>query len=389
MEKALEKPNRTRFSSGPCAKYPDWNVDFLKENLHLLGRSHRSKEVQALINNVNDVSTDILDLPEGYKMAIIAGSDTGAFECAMWNMLGQRPLDIIFFESFGKDWYKDVTGQLHLDNIREFSADFGKFPDIKNVNFDNDVVFTLNGTTSGVCFDHLDYIPDDREGLTFCDATSAIYSVPIDFSKLDVITYSWQKSLGGEAQHGVLILSPRAIERLNNFHPTRPIPKIYQIQNGKQFNAKVFDGSVINTTSTICLLDAFSVLNWIKEKGGANAMFDRVNDNYQTISRAIDDSDNFENLCLEKQYQSKTSVCFTIKQPWFKESSIAKQQEFINKMAKILETEQVAFDIKGYKSAPPSFRVWCGLTIESADLEKLFNWFEHAYNIANKENEKR
>ena len=380
----MQKPINNKFSSGPCSKYPGWNTDYLKENLHLLGRSHRSKEVQALINDVNNLSADLLGLPKDYKIAIIAGSDTGAFEAAMWNMLGAKPLDIIFFESFGKDWYKDVTQQLHLENIREFSADFGKFPDIKDVNFNNDVVFTLNGTTSGVCFDHLDYIPDDREGLTFCDATSAIYSIPIDFSKLDVTSYSWQKSLGGEAQHGVLILSPRAIERLNNFHPKRPIPKIYQLQNGKEFNAKVFDGSVINTTSTICLLDAFSVLSWIKNKGGANAMFERVNKNYQVISNAIDNSANFENLCLEKEYQSKTSVCFTIKQPWFKEASIEKQKEIINQIAKFLETEQVAFDIKGYKSAPPSFRVWCGLTIESEDLEKLFNWFEHAYEIANK-----
>lgn len=378
----MQKPNSNKFSSGPCTKYPGWNVDFIKNNQHLLGRSHRSKEVQTLINDVNDLSADLLKLPKGYKIAIIGGSDTGAFECAMWNMLGQRPLDIIHFESFGKDWYKDVTQQLCLDNIREFTADFGKFPDISDVNFDNDVVFTLNGTTSGVCFDHLNYIDDNRQGLTFCDATSAIYSIPIDFSKLDVITYSWQKSLGGEAQHGVLILSPRAIERLNNFHPKRPIPKIYQIQNGKTFNEKVFSGSVINTTSTICLLDALSVLTWIKDRGGVNAMYERVNHNYQTISNAIDNSDNFENLCQEKQYQSKTSVCFTIKHDWFKESSVQKQQELVNEMVKFLETQQVAFDIKGYKSAPPSFRVWCGLTIQSTDLEILFNWFEHAYDIA-------
>lgn len=378
----MQKPNSNKFSSGPCAKYPSWNVDFIKKNQHLLGRSHRSKEVQTLINDVNDLSADLLKLPKGYKIAIIAGSDTGAFECAMWNMLGQRPLDIIHFESFGKDWYKDVTQQLCLDNIREFTADFGKFPDISDVNFDNDVVFTLNGTTSGVCFDHLNYIDDNRQGLTFCDATSAIYSIPIDFSKLDVITYSWQKSLGGEAQHGVLILSPRAIERLNNFHPKRPIPKIYQIQNGKTFNEKVFSGSVINTTSTICLLDALSVLTWIKDNGGVDAMYERVNNNYKTISDAIDNSDNFENLCQDKQYQSKTSVCFTIKHDWFKESSVQKQQELVNEMVKFLETQQVAFDIKGYKSAPPSFRVWCGLTIQSTDLEILFNWFEHAYDIA-------
>lgn len=378
----MKKPNNNKFSSGPCSKYPDWNSNFLNENLHLLGRSHRCKEVQTLINNVNELSANILNLPKDYKIAIIAGSDTGAFECAMWNMLGLKPVDIIFFESFGKDWQKDITQQLRLDNVRQFSADFGQFPDISDVNFDNDVVFTLNGTTSGVCFDNLDYIPDDRKGLTFCDATSAIYSIPIDFSKLDITTYSWQKSLGGEAQHGVLILSPRAIERLNNFAPNRPIPKIYQIQNGKKFNDKVFAGSVINTTSTICILDALSVLTWIKNKGGAAAMFERTNNNYQIMSQAIDNSNNFENLCLDKKHQSKTSICFSIKHSWFKESPIEDRQKFINEIVNFLESEKVAFDIKGYKSAPPSFRVWCGLTIESDDLTKLFNWFEHAYKIA-------
>lgn len=378
----MQKPSNNKFSSGPCTKYPDWNLDLIKENLHLLGRSHRSKEVLALINEVNNLSAEILQLPKDYKIAIIGGSDTGAFECAMWNMLGQRPLDIIFFESFGKDWYKNATNQLRLENVREFSADFGKFPDISEVNFDNDVVFTFNGTTSGVCFDNLDCVPDNRKGLTLCDATSAIYSVDIDFSKLDVVTYSWQKSLGGEAQHGVLILSPRAIERLNNFHPQRPIPKIYQIKNDKQFNQKIFEGSVINTTSTLCLLDALSVLKWIKNNGGGEAMLKKVAENYQVVSQAIESSDNFENLCLEKKYQSKTSFCFTIKHAWFKELPLEKQQALINEIAKILETNEVAFDIKGYKSAPPSFRVWCGLTIESADLKILFNWFEHAYQIA-------
>ncbi|MBL6665137.1 MAG: phosphoserine transaminase [Rickettsiales bacterium] len=378
----MQKPNNNRFSSGPCSKYPGWNGVFVQENVHLLGRSHRCKEVQALINDVNELSAELLKLPKDYKIAIIGGSDTGAFESAMWNMLGQRPVDLIYFEAFGKDWYRDVTKQLRLDNVREFSAPFGEFPDISDVNFDNDVVFTLNGTTSGVCFDHLDYIPDDRSGLTLCDATSAIYSIDIDFSKLDVITYSWQKSLGGEAQHGVMIVSPRAIERLNDYHPSRPIPKIYQIQDGESFNEKVFTGSVINTTSTICLLDAFNVLNWIKDNGGSDAMFARVAENFRVASSAIDNSSNFENLCLEKKYQSKTSVCFRIKHQWFKDLSNEEQKKIVNEIVSILEKEEVAFDVKGYKSAPPSFRVWCGLTIESEDLKHLFNWFESAYDIA-------
>jgi len=381
MTKPIAKPQSNKFSSGPCAKRPGWNAEFLNKT-DLLGRSHRSKEALNLINEVNALSLKFLDVPKDYKIAIIAASDTGAFECAMWNMLGERPVDVIYFEAFGAEWYKAITEQLRLPDVRKFSADFGKIPDLAAVNFDNDVVFTLNGTTSGVCINDLDFIPDNRKGLTFCDATSAAFSMPIDFNKLDITTYSWQKSLGGEAQHGVLILSPRAVERIEKYTPNWPLPKIYQLKKKGAFQANVFEGSVINTPSMSCILDAQDVLSWIDQNGGIKAMYERVNNNFSAISHFLKTSQNFENLCADEKYQSRTSVCFTISQIWFKELPQDQQRMIIDKVAAILQAEKVAFDIKGYNSAPPSFRVWCGLTVESEDIKNLCNWFEYAYEAA-------
>ncbi len=375
------KPISNKFSSGPCAKRPNWNAEFLNQS-DLLGRSHRSKEALKLIQEVNFLSAKFLNLAQGYKIAIIAASDTGAFEAAMWNMLGERGVDVIYFEAFGAEWYKAITEQLCLSDVKKFAADFGQVPDISEVDFDRDVVFTLNGTTSGVCFNDLSFIPQNRKGLTFCDATSAAFSMPIDFSKLDVTTYSWQKSLGGEAQHGVLILSPRAIERITNYTPNWPLPKIYQLKKKGEFNSAVFDGSVINTPSIACILDAFDVLNWIEKNGGIEAMYGRVNENFAAITEFLANSINFENLCADEKFQSRTSVCFRPSQPWFKEMSESEQRKFIDKIAAILESEKVAFDIKGYNSAPPSFRVWCGLTVESNDIKKLCKWFEYAYKLS-------
>ncbi|MES2961960.1 MAG: phosphoserine transaminase [Pseudomonadota bacterium] len=383
MSKPIAKPQSNKFSSGPCAKRPGWNAEFLNKT-DLLGRSHRSKEALKLINEVNALSLKFLNVPKDYKIALIAASDTGAFECAMWNMLGELPVDVIYFEAFGAEWYKGITEQLRLPNVRKFSADFGKFPDLSTVDFDNDIVFTLNGTTSGVCINDLDFIPNDRKGLTFCDATSAAFSMPIDFSKLDITTYSWQKSLGGEAQHGVLILSPRAVERIEKYTPTWPLPKIYQLKKKGVFQANVFEGSVINTPSMACILDAQDVLSWIEQNGGIAAMYERVNNNFSAISHFLKTSENFENLCAEEKYQSRTSVCFTIAQSWFKELPQDQQRAFIDKVAVILQAEKVAFDIKGYNSAPPSFRIWCGLTVEAEDVRKLCEWFEYAYEEARK-----
>ena len=378
MTKPNTKPTTNKFSSGPCAKRPNWNADFLNQT-ELLGRSHRSKEVLKVINEVNALSLEFLNVPQDYKIAIIAASDTGAFECAMWNMLGERPVDVVYFEAFGAEWYKDITEQLRLNDVTKLSADFGQIPDLSKINFDHDVVFTLNGTTSGVCINDLEFIPENRKGLTFCDATSAAFSMPIDFSKLDVATYSWQKSLGGEGQHGILILSPRAVARIEKYTPNWPLPKIYQLKKKGLFQENVFAGSVINTPSIACILDALDALTWIKESGGIAAMYKRVNNNFAAISQFLQNSKNYENLCADEKYQSRTSVCFTISQSWFKESTIDQQKVFIDKIAAILQSEKVAFDIKGYNSAPPSFRVWCGLTAEASDIKKLGDWFEYAY----------
>lgn len=381
IEKPKNKPLINKFSSGPCTKRPGWNAEFLNQS-PLLGRSHRSKEVMKLINEINDTSLDLLNVPKDYKIAIIAASDTGAFECAMWNLLGEKGVDVMYFEAFGQEWHKDITEQLRLTDVRKFSAPFGEFPDISKLDFERDLVFTLNGTTSGVCIHDLGFIPNDRKGLTFCDATSAAFSIPIDFSKLDITTYSWQKSLGGEAQHGVLILSPRALDRLEKYTPTWPLPKIFQLKKQGKIQFGIFEGSVINTPSIACLLDAKDALDWIKENGGIKAMYIRVEQNFVAISNFLNNSNNFENLCLKSNYQSYTSVCFTISQKWFKESSTEQQKSFIEKITLILERENVAFDIKGYNSAPASFRIWCGLTAEVEDIKNLCNWFEYAYELA-------
>ena len=383
MTKPSEKTKSNKFSSGPCSKRSGWNSSFMEES-GLLGRSHRSKEVLNLINAVTGKSLELLNVPNGYKIAIISASDTGAFECAMWNLLGPKGIDVIHFEAFGHEWYKDITEQLKLKDVREFSAPFGQLPQINNVDFNRDVVFTLNGTTSGVCLNSLDFIPQNRHGLTLCDATSAVFSIPIDFTKLDVTTYSWQKSLGGEAQHGVMIFSPRAIERLESYSPIWPMPKIFQLKKGEKVLYNTFEGSVINTPSVMCILDVHNTICWIEKQGGAVSMQKKVAENYEVISKFIENSPYFENLCKELYNRSKTSVCFTISELWFKECNENEQRSFINKIASILEEEEVAFDIKGYNSAPPSFRVWCGLTVEKSDIEILCKWFEYAYETAKK-----
>ena len=378
MTNNMTKPKNKNFGSGPCAKRPGWNGDFLLKS-NLLGRSHRSKEVMDLILDVESKTRKLLNLPDDYYVAIMPASDTGAFEAAMWNMLGQRAIDVIHQESFSKGWYVDIIEQLKLKNIREFAADFGKVPDVKNVNFDNDVIFTLNGTTSGVCFNDLSFIPTKRDGLVFCDATSAAFAMPIDFSKVDVFTYSWQKALGGEAQHGVLVLSPKAAERLNSYAPQIPIPKIFQIAKNGKFSQKVFQGSVINTPSVMCILDIQDTLNWLESIGGRQEGFDRVEKNCSIMFDFLENSKYFKNLCDEEQFRSKTSVCFTCKQNWFVKLDKISQQNFIDKVCAFLAKNQIAYDIKGYSEAPPSFRVWCGITIETDDLKHLCNWLNYAY----------
>lgn len=376
-KKPRSKPKNRCFGSGPCSKRPNWNEKILKNAP--VGRSHRSTYCLDIIKDVLKKSREILDIPNDYKMGIIGGSDTGAFECAVWNLLGERGVDVVYFEEFGRHWRNDIIDQLKINDTREFRAEFGKIPDISNLDFNRDVVFTLNGTTSGVCFHNLNFIPNDRSGLVFCDATSAVFSIPIDFSKIDILTYSWQKSLGGEAQHGILVLSPRAIERLEKFNPERPIPRLFQIKKNGKIIEDVFNGSTINTPSMLCIYDALDSLNWCKKYGGIEKMYKIVNDNYLTLSSFIDSKSWIKNLCEERKFQSKTSVCFTINSEEFNKLDDLNKKQKINEIYQFISKEKVGFDFVNHKAAPPSFRIWCGPTVNKKDIEILCNWIEYGY----------
>ncbi len=370
------KPKNTCFGSGPCSKRPGFTVNILKDAP--LGRSHRSAESLKLIREVIEKSVNLLNLPTDYKIAIMPASDTGAFEAAMWNMLGYKEVDVIFFEEFGKNWRNDIINELKIPNTREFKADFGKAPDLTNLDFSHDIVFTLNGTTSGVCFHNLDFIPSQRTGLVFCDATSAVFSIPIDFLKLDVITYSWQKSIGGEAQHGILILSPKAIDRLNTFQPLWPIPKIFQIKKNGKLDEEVFNGSTINTPSMLCIYDALDGMKWLENIGQKN-IYKIVNDNYTALANFIEETSWLTNMCHDEKYRSKTSVCFTINDLKFNSMLDADKKARIKSIAEIISQNNAGFDIINHKSAPASFRVWCGPTVQKNDILALCKWIDYAY----------
>lgn len=369
------------FSSGPCAKRPNWSVDVLR-NAHV-GRSHRSQECQHQIRDLLNKTRNILNIPNDYVIGITPASDTGAVEMALWNLLGSRIVDIIHFEEFGKTWFNDISQQLKLEN-RVFSADYGKCPDISTVNFDHDVVFTSNGTTSGVCIHNYDFIPNKRNGLVICDATSSIFSIPMNIIKFDVLTYSWQKSLGGEGQHGVIIMSPAAIKRLEEYRPTWPMPKILNLRNKTGVNMEFFNGSTINTPSMIAIADALDGLNWIESIGGLEVAYERVNANAKIIHSFIEKSDFLSNLCENQNFYSKTSICFQITSKWFLNMNNETQKIVINEIAKYLSDNNIGYDIINHKTAPNSFRIWCGPTIEKEDLEILIEWFEYAYNITSK-----
>lgn len=374
--KPNNKPNNPCFSSGPCSKRPEWTSDVLK-NIKL-GRSHRSASCLTVIREVIEKSKQLLDLPKGYRLGIFGGSDTGAFELAMWNFLGSRGVDIIYQEHFGKVWHTDALNQLKLD-VRTFAADFGKVPDTSQISPERDLVFTLNGTTSGVCFHNLDFISNNRKGLTLCDATSIVYSIPIDFTKLDITTYSWQKSLGGEAQHGIVILSPRAVKHLKEYTPTWPIPKLFQIAKNGELIEEIFEGSTINTPSMMCIHDCLDSLNWALSIGGKDTLFQRVQKNFKTLSHFISKTSWLENLCNNTEFQSPTSVCFTINAAEFKAKAEDEQRAIIKKIVGIVSAENAGFDFANHKAAPPSFRVWCGPTVESQDIEALCEWIDYAY----------
>ena len=377
IKKPTSKPKNSNFSSGPCAKRPGWNINLLKNSP--VGRSHRSKECKNKLKEAIDKSKQVLNLPSSYSLAIMAGSNTGALESALWSLLGDKGVDVLAWENFGKDWVIDILEQLKIENITTHKADYGCLPDLKKVNFKNDVVFTWNGTTSGVRVPNGDWIPDDREGLTICDATSGIFSMDIDFNKLDVITWSWQKVLGGEAAHGMLALSPRAIKRLETYTPKWPIPKLFRIANKKKLVKGIFEGSTINTPSMICVEDVLDSLNWVASVGGTPELIKISNENLKIVEDWVNKSKWVKFMNDNKNTRSSTSITLVIKDEWFKKFKEDEQKDFIKKLVSKLDSEGVAKDINGYPKAPPSLRLWGGATVQNNDMRTLLPWIDWAY----------
>jgi len=371
------KPNVPYFSSGPCAKHPGWSVNQLANAC--LGRSHRSTDGKAKLAEVIERSKKILGVPADYRLGIVPASDTGAVEMAMWSLLGQRPLDILAWESFGQEWVKDVVDELKLPDTRLLKAPYGSLPDLDEVDFSHDVVFLWNGTTSGVRVANGDWIPADRQGLTICDATSAVYAMEVPWDKLDVVTYSWQKVLGGEAQHGVIVLSPRAVERLESYQPAWPLPKLFRMtQKGKLIEG-IFQGDTINTPSMLCVEDAIDSLIWAENVGGLPGLITRSEANLAAIAKWVEQSDWAAFLAEKPENRSCTSICLKITDTWFTGLSAEEQAKCAKKLAKLLEQQAVAFDVASYRSAPPGLRIWGGATVETADIEALLPWLDWAY----------
>jgi phosphoserine aminotransferase len=371
------RPSSPNFSSGPCAKRPGWSVDQLKDAA--LGRSHRSKIGKAKLGEVLDRSRKLLGLPADYRIGIVPASDTGAVEMSLWSLLGSRPVEMLAWESFGSDWITDVVKQLKLPDVKSTTADYGKLPDLAKVDFNRDVVFTWNGTTSGVRVPDGSWIPDDRQGLTICDATSAAFAMRLPWDKLDVVTWSWQKVLGGEGAHGMLVLSPRAVARLESTTPPWPMPKIFRMTKGGKLDEAIFKGDTINTPSMLAVEDAIDGLRWAESVGGVDGLVKRSEANLSAIARWVGQTPWVDFLAEQPETRSCTSICLKIVDPWFTAQPEEAQAEIAKKLASSLEAEKVAFDIAAYRSAPPGLRIWGGATVENADIAALLPWLDWAY----------
>ncbi|NJL63564.1 MAG: phosphoserine transaminase [Methylacidiphilales bacterium] len=371
------KPQIPHFSSGPCAKRPGWSVSNLSNAC--VGRSHRSAAGKAKLIEVIELSKKILGIPANYRLGIVPASDTGAVEMAMWSLLGKLPVDILAWESFGQEWVTDVTSELKLSDVNLMKAGYGALPDLNQVDFSHDVVFLWNGTTSGVRVPNGDWIPDNREGLTICDGTSAVFAMDVPWEKLDVVTYSWQKVLGGEAQHGVVVLSPRAVERLETYQPPRPLPKLFRMTSKGKLIEGIFKGDTINTPSMLCVEDALDGLKWAESIGGLAGLINRSEANLAALVKWVEKSDWAAFLAESTETRSCTSICLKIVDGWFVGLSSDKQADFAKKLAKLLEKQDVAFDIAAYRSAPPGLRIWGGATVETADIEALLPWLDWAF----------
>ncbi|HEY8594608.1 MAG TPA: phosphoserine transaminase [Devosiaceae bacterium] len=371
------KPANPNFSSGPCSKRPGWTLEALSGAL--VGRSHRAKPAKARIQHAIELTRELLEVPQDYLVGIVPASDTGAVEMALWSMLGARGVDMLAWESFGSGWVTDVIKQLKLDDVRTLTAPYGELPDLSQVDFDRDVVFTWNGTTSGVRVPNGDWIAGDRKGLTICDATSAAFAQNLDFAKLDVVTFSWQKALGGEAGHGILILSPRAVERLESYAPPRPLPKIFRLTKGGKLIADIFEGATINTVSMLCVEDAIDAMEWGKRIGGLKAMQARADANFKVLADWVEKTDWVEFLARKPDERSNTSVCLTIADPKVTALDADKQAAFAKAIVSRLDKAGVAYDIGAYRDAPSGLRIWAGSTVEASDLAALLPWLDWAF----------
>ncbi len=374
------RPVNPQFSSGPCAKRPGWTPDALKNAA--LGRSHRAKLGKTRLKRAIDLTREVLQVPADYRIGIVPASDTGAYEMAMWTMLGARPVDCLAWESFGEGWVNDVVKQLRLKDIRVMKAPYGALPDLNAVNPDHDVLFTWNGTTSGVRVPDADWIKADRKGLTFCDATSAAFAQNLDWSKLDVTTYSWQKVLGGEAAHGMLILSPRAVERLESYTPAWPLPKIFRLTSGGKLIEGIFEGETINTPSMLCVEDYIDALEWAKTVGGLKGLMARCDANAKAVADFVAAKPFLAFLAQDPTTRSNTSVCLNFVDPAIAVLTEDAQAAFAKSVAALLEKEGVGLDLGSYRDAPPGLRIWCGATVETRDVAALMPWIEWAFESA-------
>jgi phosphoserine aminotransferase len=371
------RPSVPHFSSGPCAKRPGWSLQGLQGAF--LGRSHRSKPGKAKLKRAIDLTREVLEVPGDYRIGIVPASDTGAVEMALWSLLGPRPVTMLAWESFGEGWVNDTLKELKLKNATVLQAAYGELPDLAKVDPASDIVFTWNGTTSGVRVPNADWIAADRAGLTICDATSAAFAQPLDWPKLDVVTFSWQKALGGEAAHGMLILSPRAVARLESYAPPWPLPKIFRMTKGGKLNEGIFQGETINTPSMLCVEDYLDTLEWAKAVGGLRPLHARADGNARVIAEWVERTKWIDFLAADPASRSNTSVCLKVVDPAVGRLAPEGQAAFVKGIAAALEKEGVAYDIDAYRDAPPGLRIWCGSTVERTDVEALTQWLDWAY----------
>jgi phosphoserine aminotransferase len=387
MEKPAKTPKNPCFSSGPCAKRPGWNIEAIERAC--LGRSHRAGISKTQLKDVIETHRAILGIPADYKIGIVAASDTGAVEMALWSLLGPKPVDVFAWESFSRDWLVDVTKELKIKDAIAYDAKFGELPDLSKARKNADIVFAWNGTTSGVRVPDGDWIADDREGLTICDATSAVFAYDMPWKKLDVTTWSWQKVLGGEAAHGMIVLSPRAVQRLESYTPPWPMPKTFRMLKKGKLNDGIFTGETINTPSMLAVADVLDSLKWVQSIGGLKATMKRCEENSGVVNQWIEKSSFVDFLAKDAKTRSRTSVCMKFNEPWFTALDEESQQAFVKDVTKALESEKAAYDAGSYRDAPAGLRIWCGSTVEADDIRAMLPWVEWAYETAKAQRAKK